>query len=185
MNDALSGGFAAPPIEAATAFRAMLEAMARPGTIVTLTGAEPPAPLSMAAGVLLLTLADGTTPLHLAGAHDTPAVRDWVTFHCGAPLVGPAEAVLALGRWEALPLAELPIGTPEYPDRSATVIAELSQLSDEGPALRGPGIETTARLSLPETAFFEDNHRLFPLGIDSFLTCGDRLAAVPRSTEIC
>ncbi|PTE19456.1 carbon-phosphorus lyase subunit PhnH, partial [Cereibacter changlensis JA139] len=46
MNDALSGGFAAPPIESATAFRAMLEAMARPGTIVTLTGAEPPAPLS-------------------------------------------------------------------------------------------------------------------------------------------
>ena len=62
--DALTGGFADAPRDAARAFRAALNALARPGRIEMLAGAVPPAPLSVAAGTLLLTLADGT----LAGA---------------------------------------------------------------------------------------------------------------------
>ena len=88
MNSmALQGGFADAAVQSAHGFRASLEAMARPGSIQTVAGATPPAPLSDAAGALLLTLCDGTTPVHLAGAHDCAAVRDWITFHCGAPLV--------------------------------------------------------------------------------------------------
>ena len=45
----LSGGFADPPADAAHAFRAIMQAMARPGTIHDVTGARPPAPLSIAA----------------------------------------------------------------------------------------------------------------------------------------
>ena len=52
--DALSGGFADPPIDAARAFRACLDVMARPGRIAKLGGAVPPAPLSVAAGTCLL-----------------------------------------------------------------------------------------------------------------------------------
>ena len=89
MQDAvLEGGFSEAPVEAARAFRAALEAMARPGRIETVAGAAPPAPASSAAGALLLTLCDPETPLHLAGRWDGPALRDWVRFHCGAPLVG-------------------------------------------------------------------------------------------------
>jgi Uncharacterized enzyme of phosphonate metabolism len=40
----LDGGFATPPVDAAHAFRAIMTAMAQPGTIVTLAGAVPPAP---------------------------------------------------------------------------------------------------------------------------------------------
>ena len=47
-------------------------------------------------------LCDRTTPLHLAGGHDCAAVRDWVTFHTGAPLVAPEAAAFALGRWDDL-----------------------------------------------------------------------------------
>ena len=54
--DALIGGFAQGPQQSARAFRAALEAMARPGTIWTVEGAVPPAPLSVAAGVLLLVV---------------------------------------------------------------------------------------------------------------------------------
>ncbi|WP_255434812.1 phosphonate C-P lyase system protein PhnH [Paracoccus sp. MC1862] len=39
-------------------------------------------------------------------------------------------------------------------------------------------------MSLPETAAFRHNRALFPLGWDCILTCGDRLAAVPRSTRV-
>jgi alpha-D-ribose 1-methylphosphonate 5-triphosphate synthase subunit PhnH len=182
---ALSGGFADAPVESARAFRAVLEVMAQPGTIRRVAGARPPAPLSLAAGVVLLTLCDGTTPLHLAGESDRPDVRDWVAFHLGAPLSGPEEAAFALGRWEALqPVSRFRIGQPDYPDRSATLIVECDRLVNQGPALTGPGIETAAWLNLPETAAFRANRALFPLGFDTILTAGDRLAGLPRSTRV-
>jgi alpha-D-ribose 1-methylphosphonate 5-triphosphate synthase subunit PhnH len=41
-----------------------------------------------------------------------------------------------------------------------------------------------AALSLPEVAAFQANARAFPLGLDFLFTCGDRLAALPRSTRV-
>lgn len=184
-GNTLSGGFTDAPTQAATAFRAALQAMARPGTIHRVAGAAPPAPLSTAAGVLLLTLADRTTPVYLAGAADTEAVRGWLAFHCGAPVVAPGDATFAVGRWEdLLPLGRFPIGDPAYPDRSATLIAELPVLTTDGPTLTGPGIEQTATLSLPETEAFRANRALFPLGLDIYFTAGDRIAGLPRSTNV-
>ncbi len=181
----LSGGCADPAIRSAFVFRALLEAMARPGLVAQVSGASPPAPLSPAAGAVLLALADGSTPLHLAGEADRPAVREWLAFHTGAPLAGAEEALFALGSWEALqPVARFCVGDPAYPDRSATLIVELPRLEAEGPLLRGPGIKDSARLSLPETAAFVANRALYPLGFDAVLTCGDRLAALPRSTIV-
>lgn len=181
----LTGGFADAPAEAATAFRAALEAMARPGTIRRVAGATAPAPVSIAAAVLLLTLCDGNTPLHLAPGHDTGEVRDWVTFHTGAPLVGPGAAHFALGQWAALgPLSAYPMGTADYPDRSATLIVEMDALDNTGARLSGPGIRETKHLSLPEVAAFRRNRANFPLGLDFYLTAGDRLAALPRSTRV-
>ncbi len=183
-DDALSGGFADTPVEAARAFRAALEAMARPGSIHAVSGAAAPEPLSVAAAVLLLTLCDRETPLYLAPGHDTEALRDWLAFHVGAPLVGPGEAMFAIGGWDALaPHDAYAIGTAEYPDRSVTLIVERTELSNAGTRLTGPGIETEAHLSLPETEAFQRNARRFPLGWDCYFTCGDRLAALPRTTK--
>src|SRR5690606_31975523 len=127
----------------------------------------------------------GTTPLHLAGGADFPAMRDWIAFHTGAPLVAAEEAVFALGRWEDLhPVSRFRIGAPDYPDRSATLIVEMDRLTGHGPALTGPGIETATWLSLPETAAFRANRALFPLGFDTIFTSGDRIAALPRSTRV-
>lgn len=183
--DALTGGFAAPALDAARAFRAVLEAVARPGTIHTVTGAAPPAPLSVAAGVVLLTLCDTTTGVHLAGAADCPAVRAWVAFHIGSPLVAARQADFAVGRWADLqPVTRFRIGQPDYPDRAATLIVETDRLVNHGPCLTGPGIETATWLSLPETAAFRANRALFPLGFDTILTCGNRLAGLPRSTRV-
>jgi alpha-D-ribose 1-methylphosphonate 5-triphosphate synthase subunit PhnH len=39
-------------------------------------------------------------------------------------------------------------------------------------------------LSLPDAAAFAANRALFPLGLDFILTCGNRLACVPRSTRV-
>lgn len=182
---AMTGGFDDAPVQSARAFRAALDALSRPGTIVTAAGAVPPAPLSVAAGVLMLVLADGTTPVHLGGIWDCAVVRDWITFHCGAPLVAAADAVFAVGDWAALqPVGRFPIGRADYPDRAVTLIIEMPVLSAHGARLTGPGIATEAHLSLPDVAAFQGNRALFPLGFDSFLTCGDRLAGLPRSTIV-
>lgn len=183
--DALSGGFANAPVDSARAFRALLEALARPGTVRQVGGATPPAPLSVAAGVVLLVLCDGTTPLHLAGGANTPALRDWVAFHIGAPLVEAEDAAFALGRWDDLqPVGRFRIGQPDYPDRSATLIVEVDRLLPEGARLTGPGIAGTAALNLPGTETFRANRALFPLGFDTILTAGDRIAGLPRSTRV-
>jgi alpha-D-ribose 1-methylphosphonate 5-triphosphate synthase subunit PhnH len=185
INDALSGGFAEAPTQSARAFREVLEAMARPGTIRRVSGARPPAPLSDAAGGVLLTLCDGTTPLHLAGAANRPGVRDWVAFHIGAPLVAAEAAAFAVGRWADLqPVSRFRTGQPDYPDRSATLIVEVDHLTNHGPALTGPGIETATWLNLPETAAFRANRALFPLGFDTIFTAGNRIAGLPRSTRV-
>lgn len=185
IESALTGGFAEAPTQSARAFRAILDALSRPGTIHDVTGATPPAPLSPAAGVLLLTLADGTTPVHLAGEADSPEIRDWITFHTGAPLVAAEQAAFAVGTWDALyPVDRFAIGTPEYPDRAATLIVELPALTATGTRLSGPGIQTHATLSLPGVATFRANRALFPLGFDCFFTAGHQIAGLPRSTIV-
>lgn len=185
QTEALTGGFTNAPTQAAEAFRAVMRAMARPGTIERILGAAPPAPLSPAAGAVILTLCDPETPVHLAGPVDTPMVRDWITFHTGAPLVERARASFALGSWQALlPLSNYPIGSAEYPDRSTTLIVEMAQITQTGTRLTGPGIETAAALSLPDIAAFQRNAALYPLGLDFLFTSGDHLAALPRSTRV-
>jgi alpha-D-ribose 1-methylphosphonate 5-triphosphate synthase subunit PhnH len=181
---ALSGGFKQAPLEAATAFRAIMTALACPGDIRTVAGATPPAPLSVAAGVALLTLADAETPIFLGASYDTSDVHSWITFHTSAPIGTAQAAVFALGTWSELPLADFAIGTSEYPDRSATLIVELDELSDTGALLRGPGIKETAQLSLPAVVPFQENAQHFPLGLDFIFTSGCTLAGLPRTTKV-
>ena len=185
LDQAISGGFANPPVDAARVFRAVLNAMARPGRIETVAPVAAPAPVSPAAAAVLLMLCDGETPLFLAPGHDRPEIRDWIAFHIGAPIVARGEAMFALGSWTELqPLADFRIGTAEYPDRSATLIVEMEDLTAEGVRLTGPGIETEAWLNLPDTAAFRANRALFPLGLDFCFTAAERLAALPRSTKV-
>lgn len=184
MATVLEGGFVNAAEDSARIFRAALNVMARPGQIETVTGITPPAPLSPAAAALLLTLADHETPVWLAGAHDCPAVRDWLAFHTGASFADREQASFAVGSWAALaPLEGYCIGTSQYPDRAATLIVEMAELVAAGTVIRGPGIEATTTLGLPDEAVMDFNATRFPLGIDMFLVAGDRMAALPRSAR--
>ncbi len=183
---ALQGGFDDAPVQSATAFRAIMTAMARPGVSQDLIGATAPAPLSVAAACVILTLCDPETGLYLAPGYDSEAVQDWVRFHTGAQLVGAAACDFALGDWQALmPLSQYAVGDAEYPDRSATLIVESKAANDGmAVALRGPGIKTVQPFHLPEIAGFQQNGTIFPLGLDFFFSCGSQLAALPRTTKV-
>lgn len=171
-------------LQAARVFRQALEAMADPGAIVTLPGCPAPAPLSPAAGALVTALADETIPIHLAGAHNTRAVRGWLRERIGAPLVTAEEAELAIGTWESLaPISRFRRGDPDAPETSATLVVELAALTGQGPLLlRADGGERA--LSLPDLEAFEENAALSPLGLDFFLTCDTSMAALPRGIPV-
>lgn len=181
----LSPGFADPPVDAAETFRAALQSMARPGTIQTARPAGVPSGLSPAAGALALTLFDHETAVWLAPSVATDAVLRWLTFHTGAPVTQDrGAAVFAIGPWgDLIPATDFTTGTPEYPDRAATLIVEVADLG-VAHRLTGPGIRDAADLTHPDPVFARANAALFPRGIDLFVCAGDRLAAIPRTTKV-
>ena len=186
---ATGAGFAEPGDDAQRTFRTVLTALSEPGRIMQLPVALPiglpPGPAALG---LLLALADGDTSLWL----DDPArpAAPYLRFHTGAPIVTrAAAAVFALVGDGARcpPLDAFDGGSEDYPDRSATLVLEVSHLAEGGPLiLRGPGIADRRSLTvggLPP-GFCDQwaaNHALFPRGIDVLLTCGDRLVGLPRS----
>ena len=184
----LTPGFADPVLDGQATFRAVLEAMSRPGRIQHAGSAlRPPAPLNPAAAAVLLTLADADTPF----AHDAGAAAEaWLRFHCGMPLAPQANAafVLAIGAPPAL--SALAQGSEEEPQAGATLVIQVAGLAEgEGWRLTGPGIETEHRLRVDGApagfvAAWAANRVGFPCGVDVVLCAGDRLAALPRSVMI-
>lgn len=182
MQSVYAGGFDVAPAQSAEAFRAIMEAMARPGTLHDISGAQAPG-LSVAGSTVLLVLSDPDTGVYLAGDLDTPDLRNWIAFHTGAPVVAPNEADFALGVWaQLLPLKTYKNGTAEYPDRSATLIVEGPRT--EPVLLAGPGIKDSAPMTVPAVAALQANAAQFPLGLDFIFTHGAQVAALPRSSQI-
>lgn len=188
MSAALLPGFADPVQNSQLVFRALLDAMARPGRIAQVPLLAAPAPLDPAAAALLLTLVDADTPLFLD--HRARAAADWLAFHCGVPLAAAeAEAQFALlldpPRWSAFDP-----GTDEEPERAATVIAQVEAIgAGQSFLLSGPGLAAPAPLAVtglaPDfPAFWASNHRLFPRGIDVILVAGDQFVALPRTVQL-
>lgn len=208
MNDLLPG-FADPVLDAQSAFRAVLEAMSRPGRVVTIDRPpEAPAPLAPAAAAVLLTLADADTPVWSDAGEPVAA---WLSFHAGCPILpAPRAARFALATGTAPALDALDPGTEEEPQLSATLVLQVAALErpmTAGPEARrsesaahadkasgswrltGPGIEHAHHLhvtGLPADflAQWRAQRPLFPCGVDVILCAGRQLAALPRTVQI-
>jgi alpha-D-ribose 1-methylphosphonate 5-triphosphate synthase subunit PhnH len=182
-------GFADPVIEAQTTFRAVLDAMARPGAIHHVGDQlTAPTPLDQATAAVLLTLVDQETPLWLDVAA-APA-RDWLAFHCGALLVSEPKAACFAVALSWPDLAQFSAGSHEAPEGSATLVLQVAALGSETRyRLRGPGLREQEVLSvsgLPPRfiAQWQQNRALFPRGVDIILCAGTTLTALPRSISI-
>jgi alpha-D-ribose 1-methylphosphonate 5-triphosphate synthase subunit PhnH len=193
MYSAVQPAFRDPPRDTQGVFRVVMNAMARPGRILPLrVGFNCPVPLSPAAAAILIALADYETPIWLDRAlGSAEGVTEFLRFHTGARIVGePEEAGFAvIAEAAAAPLlASFAQGTPDYPDRSATLIYQVEYPMAEGWTLAGPGIAGEARFrAAPLTAdFVSQRHanRAFPLGVDVLFTASGAIAALPRSTRI-
>lgn len=186
-------GFDDPVQQSQQAFRALLDAMARPGRVTTVeTEVGHPDGLSPALAAALLTLADLDTPVWLGPGFDTDALRSWLRFHSGAPLAAkPDQAAFALLDAAQMPALEaFSFGTDESPERGATLLVQVQGLN--GPSAmtwRGPGIKES--MTMPFCGLDQSVWRQraalsieFPRGVDLYLGCGRDLIALPRSTAI-
>ncbi|SDO12164.1 alpha-D-ribose 1-methylphosphonate 5-triphosphate synthase subunit PhnH [Methylobacterium phyllostachyos] len=191
----LAPGFADPVHDAQATFRAVMEALARPGLVRPLApGLQPPAPLTPELAAIALTLTDADTPVWLdPPLAEAPEVAAYLRFHTGAPLTDdPARAAFALVRDPARcpPLGRFAPGTPAYPDTSTTLVLALDAITvGEGLHLTGPGIRGAVRMAptpLPDgfVGQLAANRADFPLGVDLILTAPGRVAGLPRSTTV-
>ena len=181
-------GFAEPTRDSQTSFRAILDAMARPGRVVRVVALmDPPPTLDAATAAVLLTLADAETPLWL---DDTAgAARDWIAFHCGAPGAAAHSAALALAL-RPVRLDAFPAGTDDAPELGATIILQVAALGHgagfelSGPGLAGPATLAVDGLSDGFAMEWAANRALFPRGVDVILCAGDQVTALPRTVQI-
>lgn len=194
-NTAPLPGFSDLALEAQSAFRTLMDAMAHPATIFR--APEPvtaPAPFSPVAAMIALALCDYDTPVWLdPGLSSAAGLKGFLSFHTGAPLaVSRADAAFAfisnprkMGEIKAFSA-----GTDTYPDRSTTLVIQIEALTNStGVVLSGPGIKTTTRFGaapLPENFWpmMRLNAALYPRGVDVIFCSATELAALPRSTRI-
>ena len=210
----LGRGFELPAQAAQQTFRSVLEAMARPGRIQAIApsasaGMQAPG-IGIGLCAVLLTLLDAECSLHIDAALPGDRLSPYLRFHTGVRIEADSAAsdfvLLGAAHIEAGIWLRLGRGSDEAPQRGATLIVEVPALdvavstslpsnlpsglhSGQRLCLRGPGIETVQRLSV--TGLGADFWRAriaaqadFPRGVDLLLCCGERIAALPRSTLI-
>jgi alpha-D-ribose 1-methylphosphonate 5-triphosphate synthase subunit PhnH len=182
-------GFADPVGDAQSTFRAVLDAMARPGQVHHVGSAlTAPAPLDRATAAVLLTLVDNETPLWVdSGAAEA---RAWLAFHCGAAIVDAPNAAMFALTLSLSDLQQFSAGTHEMPESSATLIVQVAALDAgaryrlSGPGLRSPVVLAVTGLPADFARIWQDNHAQYPCGVDVVLCADTALAALPRSVAI-
>ena len=162
-------GFEEPVAASQRVFRALMDALSRPGRIVDL-------------------------PALAQAPHELePAAAAWLRFHTGCRIarsVADADFVFVPRGAAAPDLSQLRLGSDEAPHSSAMLVVAVTCLeAGSGARLTGPGIDGEARLSVtgaPDDVLARRNDMVaaFPRGFELVLCCGDRIAALPRTTRM-
>jgi alpha-D-ribose 1-methylphosphonate 5-triphosphate synthase subunit PhnH len=192
MSTSLARGFENPVAQSQATFRAAMQALATPGKPIAFHSTlDPAAPLPANAAALGLALLDFEVTFHLAPSLIGGAVAEYLRFHTGARETKSARdtafAFLDLGK-DTLRLADYAQGTPDYPDRSTTLIALCAE-AETGIRIAGPGIKAVGELAVsPLPADFAAqwavNRAAFPLGVDILFVTEAGFIGLPRSTRI-
>jgi alpha-D-ribose 1-methylphosphonate 5-triphosphate synthase subunit PhnH len=189
-----AAGFADAVQQSQVAFRALLDAMSRPGRIAAIPGGiGHSAGMAPALAAAALTLCDLDTPVWLGPGFDNDTVRGWLRFHTGAPLAADAAAAdfALIDAAAGLPaLDRFSLGTDMAPERGATLLIQAASLTgDAAMTWRGPGIRDAVAMSLCGLPmdFWRVRAALsaeFPRGLDIYVCAGDGVIGLPRSTAI-
>lgn len=200
--------FDAPVMDSQRVFRQLLKAMSEPGTLSTLpASSEDPGALHTSTWSIARTLFDHDTPIYLSAGLRTASVMQSIQFQTEASLTEQATAA----QFAVLNLAEFSdceayaCGSLERPHESCTLLIQVPSLFSEGqsvPAQRpdtpepqrelhlsGPGIREARRIRIgglqaAQLGSLQQNHQLYPCGVDLVFCCQNAFLALPRSTVI-
>jgi alpha-D-ribose 1-methylphosphonate 5-triphosphate synthase subunit PhnH len=189
-----SGGFSDQVHGAQRTFRAIMDAMARPGST------QPVAPVELqiegvsgVAAAIALTLCDVDTPVWLDETLRQSDFGRWITFHTGANIIENADAATFGFVSDVSDMPDLSIfaqGSQSYPDRSASLIINtIGPWEASGFELAGPGIDGLRPLetgALPSSfeAAWSGNGALFPRGIDLIFAGDAQVLCLPRTARL-
>jgi alpha-D-ribose 1-methylphosphonate 5-triphosphate synthase subunit PhnH len=177
-------------------YRLMLDALARPGKILTLPRLDvyPPHSLTGHAAGLAFTLLDAETTFAVLPANGY--WQDYLAINTGARPVEAdrAEFVVVAGGEYAPQIASLNRGSLLSPEQGATLFVLVGGIAAAGAGIRltltGPGIKDCATMAVDGLNIANlDNILLlnqeYPLGVDTYFTDPrGNLAALPRSTSV-
>lgn len=181
-------------------FRALLDALSRPGTIVSIDAALPAnhalrdalgARVPLAAFASLLALTDYSTPVYIDREERT--LGDALRFHSSAPLTRDRRtaAFAYIDDINDMPaLDTFAQGNPETPEDAATLFIRVPSLTEGEPLVwRGPGIAEQRSVAIAGVPprFWHERAALtaqFPCGIDCYFVAGGALVGLPRTTHV-
>ncbi len=195
MPQSIPAGFARPVFESQGTFRAILDAMSRPGRVVPLpVQAEGPKGWSGGMASVVLTLCDMDTTVWLDALAGSDTALRFLRFHCACPLTDtPAKASFAVVMNNALmpSLDSFSLGSSEYPEKSTTVLlaTDFDDVMGESVSVMGPGIDGQERLPLSWlppgfVADWRGNGRHFPRGVDLILVGRAHVVGMPRTLKM-
>jgi len=181
-------------------FRSLLDALSRPGSIVSIDAALPnnhalrdalAARVPLAAFASLIALTDYSTPVFME--RDDPMLSDALRFHASAPVTRHRDeaAFVYIDNMDAMPpLDAFAQGDAETPEDAATLFIRVPSLSEGEPLVwRGPGIadqRSVAIAGIPRSFWCERAALVaqFPCGIDCYFVAGGSLVGLPRTTHV-
>jgi alpha-D-ribose 1-methylphosphonate 5-triphosphate synthase subunit PhnH len=183
-------GFQDPIHDTQQTFRALLEALALPGSRQATVPITPPVGLMPSCAAAALTLFDLETTIWLqpGWSDDVPG---WLLFHTGCQLTNqPAAADFAV-IWNPMTLPDLATfrwGTSEAPEASTSLLIQCSAWTG-GPRVRldGPGILGELAVEVPLSADFWSQWQTmtqhYPLGLDVWCCHDQHVMGLPRTAH--
>lgn len=184
-------GFKDPVHGAQQTFRALLDALARPGIQQTTASLTPPEGLNPGCAAACLTLLDLETAVWLQPGIAESA-RSWLLFHTGCRFTAqPQTADFALiDDVATMPnLEDFHWGTAAYPEASTSLLIQMPALEGAGSAtLQGPGILDTITLRTPlDNDFWQQWQAMtanYPLGLDAWCFADRQVLGLPRTARL-
>lgn len=184
-------GFTDAVHDAQNTFRALLDALARPGICQTTVSLTPPTGLEPGCAAACLTLLDLETLVWLQPGFSGD-VRSWLTFHTGCRFTDSPQAADFALLWDiatAPALSEFHWGTPEYPEASTSLLVQLPSLFGGDPVtLQGPGVLREIEVALPVNASFWQHWQTmtqdYPLGLDCWWFAQNQVLGLPRTAKL-
>lgn len=179
-------------------FRLLLDSMARPGKINTFPSSDivPPAGLNQAATLTGFALLNVDTNYHIIGENRAD-IATYLLVNTAAQQVGidMADYIFLPGNYNGDGLKDVRVGTPVYPEDSATLIITVEAISSEVIqnalliSLKGPGVNGEATVFVKGINplllnYIKEQNIEYPLGIDLIITDGqNNILCIPRSNR--